>query len=571
MIEQVRKNRVGGWVCGLIMTLSSVFVFYDYAGAFVIPTGNEDVKANLDNTLRYTLAQRLRGQNKDILNSPQNDDGDRNFDVGLVSSRLDVLTEFDVIYKKNYGVRVSGASWYDPIYRDSLDNRSNTSNHVVNGAPKVGLPNYTKDHFGGVYGELLDAFAFAKIQVGEVPINVRVGRHTVYWGESFLPYGGANGISAGQSPLDLGKALAMPGVELKEVFRPLNQVSLQVQPTKELTIAGQYYLQWESNAFPESGSYLGFADPYLNGGESLWTPAGPITNGGDIKPKQARDWGISARWNPEWLDGTLGFYYRNYSDKMPHLLVDVSHAGPTTMPTYRFSYADNIDLFGISLAKNILGVSVGAEISYRKNMPLSSLSGIVVGAPGTPAVPGAGDTAGARGETMHALINFLGLLPKTLLFDAGSYLAEFSYSRWMSVSQGNAYFLGRDGYTGADRVTRDNMTAALNLTPQWFQVFPGVDLTMPLSIASGLFGSSSVAGGGAASNGSYSAGLSFDIFNKYKVDITYASFFGTYGTDATGGIPGPGGSAPGEHSGAGDIFALLKDRDMLSLTLKTTF
>ena len=567
MHKRIQKS---GGVCSIAVALASIMTLHTNAGAFQIPTGDEDVKINLDNTLRYTLGQRMRGQNKDILNSPQNDDGDRNFDVGIVSSRLDLLTEFDVIYKKNYGIRLSGASWYDPIYRDSLDSKSNTSNHLVNGVPTVGLNKYTKDHFGGVDGELLDAFAFAKVQVGEVPINVRAGRHTVYWGESFLPYGGANGISAAQSPLDLGKALSMPGVELKEVFRPLNQVSVQVQPIPTLTIAGQHYLEWEPNAFPESGSYLAFADPYLSGGESLWTPGGPIRNGGDIRPKNARDWGLSARWNPEWLDGTVGIYYRNFSDKLPQLLVDVSHAGPTTMPTYHLAYADNIDLYGISLAKNVYGVSVGAEISYRQNMPLASLSGIVVGTPGTP-VPGRGDTAGARGDTMHALVNFLGLLPKTPVFEAGSWLAEFTYSRWVRVSQGNDYFLGRSGYTGADRVTRDSATAALNFAPQWFQVFPGVDLTMPLSIASGIYGTSAIQSGGAKSNGSYSAGLSFDIFAKYKVDLTYASFFGTYGTDATGGIPGPGGAASGAHSGAGDIFALLKDRDILSLTLKATF
>jgi len=433
-LQIVRRGCVAVAVASLLGTSGT-------AGAFEIPTGSDDVKINLDNTLRYTLAQRLRGQNQAILNSPQNDDGDRNFDVGIVSNRLDILSEFDVVYKKSYGVRLSSASWYDQRYRDSLDNTSSkTSNHLVNGAPAVGLNGYTKDRFGGPNAELLDAFAFAKIEAGEVPVNLRVGRHTVYWGESFLAYGGANGISAGQSPLDLGKALSMPGVELKEIFPPLNQVSAQVQPTKTLTIAGQYYLQWESNTFPEGGTYLGFADPYLNSGESLFTPGGPIRNGGDITPRQARDWGVSARWNPEWLDGTIGFYYRNFSDKMPHLLVDASHAGPTTMPTYRFAYADNIDLFGISLAKSLLGVSVGAEASYRKNMPLTSLSGIVVGVPGTPAVPGSGDTAGARGDTWHALINFLGLLPKTPVSDAGSWLADSPTAAGTGSPRGTTIF-----------------------------------------------------------------------------------------------------------------------------------
>jgi hypothetical protein len=129
--------------------------------------------------------------------------------------------------------------------------------------------------------------------------------------------------------------------------------------------------------------------------------------------------------------------------------------------------------------------------------------------------------------------------------------------------------VGRDGYHGIDHVTRNAFTAAINFAPQWNQVFPGVDLTMPMSIASGISGVSAVAGGGSRNNGSYSVGLSFDIFAKYTVDLTYASFFGTIHPDATGQIMPPGLAGPGV--GAGDITGLLKDRDLLSLTLKTTF
>lgn len=571
--KKTRMHGFAGFGC-MALFAASVVVQGGAAHAFEIPTGNDEVKLRWDNTFRFTLSQRLKGQNRDILNSPQNDDGDRNFNVGIVSDRLDILSELDMAYKKNYGVRFSGALWYDPRYKSSLDNTSpGTSNHLVNGAPATGLGSNTKDRFGGPSGELLDAFAYAKINVGEMPINLRVGRHTVYWGESMFAYGGNNGISYGQSPVDLGKALAQPGIELKELFRPLNQISVQVQPIPTLTFSGQYYLQWESNLWPEAGSYLGMIDPYMNGGESIWTPGGPIPNGGDIKPKQAGDWGLSSRWSPEWLDGTLGFYYRNFSDKSPQLIVDASHAGPTTMPTYRLAYGSDIDLFGISLAKNILGISVGSEISYRRNMPLfSNEAGAapLVGIPGAP-VPGSGGTAGARGDTMHALINFLGLISKTPFFDNASWITEFTYGRWNRVSQGGQYFLGRDGYTGLDRVTKDNVTGALMFAPQWFQVFPGVDLTTPISIASGLYGTSAIKGGGAKNNGSYSAGLSFDVFAKYKVDLTYASFFGNFGVDATGGISGPGDSLAGHSTGAGDVYGLLQDRDLLTLTIKGTF
>ncbi len=239
MARQDNKSRVqplqfSSQICMAVVAVA-VLAVCGSVGAFEIPTGNDDVEIHWDNTFRYTLGQRVKGQNRDIINSPNNDDGDRNFDVGLVSSRLDLLTEADLVYKQNYGLRASAAMWYDPIYRAGLDNTAPPqifSNNFVNGAPAHGLNAYTRRRFAGVDAELLDAFAFAKADIGDVPVNVRVGRHTIYWGEAFFPAAGNNGISYGQSPIDMAKALAMPGVELKEIFRPLNQVSVQVQPTK---------------------------------------------------------------------------------------------------------------------------------------------------------------------------------------------------------------------------------------------------------------------------------------------------------------------------------------------------
>ena len=517
------------------------------ATAFEIPTESEDVVIHWDNTFRYTLAQRLKGQNKDIVGSVNNDDGDRNFDVGIVSSRLDLLTEADLVYKKDFGFRLSGALWYDPIYRMGLDNNSvGTSNHFENGKQAIGLNQYTKRRFGGPDGELLDAFVFGKFDAGDVPINVRAGRHTIYWGEAFFPGAGNNGISYAQSPIDMAKALAMPGVELKEIFRPLNQVSVQVQPTKELTIAGQYYLEWESNIFPETGSYLGMVDGLLNSGEAFLLPTGPLFNGGDHRPSDARDWGLKVAYSPEWLNGTIGFHYRNFSDKMPQVLADASG--------YHLDYKSNISLYGISFAKNILGVSVGSELSYRRNMPLTSQFLAPVG---------------ARGDTMHAVVNFLTLLPKTPVSDAGSAILEFAYGRWNRVSDNPQFFTGMNGYSGVDAATKDNSVVTVNLVPEWKQVLPGVDLAMPLNFSVGMHGNAATLTGGTEGTGSYSAGLSFDVFAKYKIDLTYASFFGKVHPNAQGQILPPGLAEPGQ--GAADAIALLRDRDLLSLTLKATF
>ena len=540
------------------------------ADAFDIDTGSEDLILKWDTTFRYTLAGRLKDQSDNIMSSVNHSDGDSNFGKGIVSSRLDVLTEADLVYKKSYGARLSAAGWYDPLLYSKTNKYNQFPNHLgPAGNPTPGFNNETKDQFGGVDGEVLDALVFAKFDVGDTAVGVRAGRHTIYWGEAFFPAANSNGISYGQSPLDMAKALAMPGVDLKEIFRPLNQISTTIQPTKDIVIAAQYYLEWEQNKFPESGSYLGMLDGFMKGGESFYLPWGLAPNAGDHTPKNSGDWGVKVGYTPDWLNGTIGLHYRNFSDKMPQVLGANFFTPPgappfITLPTkYYLDYKSDIELYGISFAKNIMGISVGSELSYRKNMPLTSQWF-------TP--------EGARGDTMHAVLNFLSVLPKTALFDTGTAILEFSYGRWDKVTSGAQYFTGnKNGLNigggptnaGVDAATKDNSVVTLNVVPEWKQVMPGIDLAMPLNFSAGMHGNAATLTGGTKGTGSYSAGLSFDVFAKYKVDLTYASFFGGVHPDASGQINPPGLAAPGQ--GASDAIALLRDRDMLSLTIKASF
>ena len=61
-----------------------------------------------------------------------------------------------------------------------------TSNHLVNGKQALGLSSYTNYLYAGPDGELLDAFVFARFDLGPVPVRFRLGRHSVFWGESLL-------------------------------------------------------------------------------------------------------------------------------------------------------------------------------------------------------------------------------------------------------------------------------------------------------------------------------------------------------------------------------------------------
>jgi hypothetical protein len=61
-------------------------------------------------------------------------------------------------------------------------------------------------------------------------------------------------------------------------------------------------------------------------------------------------------------------------------------------------------------------------------------------------------------------------------------------------------------------------------------------------------------------SGQYGVGLSADIFQRYKVDLTYSGFFGTFDVNPFSG-----------QVTANSPYPNLKDRDMIALTLKTTF
>jgi hypothetical protein len=534
--------------------------------AFEFDTGNPDLSIRWDNTVRYNLGMRVEGRDSKIGNSAVSDEGTYSFDRGdVVTSRFDLLSELDVVYRKMMGFRVSGAGWWDAAY--GSDSESNPNPPLVNIPSYVNrqYSPYTKRFYRGASAEWLDAFAFANFDLGAVPTSVKAGRHTIYWGESLFVNGNIHGIAYAQNPLDLQKGFATPGSEAKELFRPLTQISGTAQITDTVSVAAQYFLQWQEFRYPEGGTYLGPVDFVFNGPERqfLSAPLGFAARGNPIEPDQRGEWGLSGRWSPGWLDGTVGLYYRNYSDKLPQTLL--TQVGPNRS-VYNLIYKDNIDLWGISLAKNIGGVSVGAELSYRHNTPLNAqvLGNASAAGPISP-----GTTPGPVGDTYHGLVNVLGLIAKTPVFDTATWAAELTWSQWAEVKSGQNLFnaVGFPGCTVAGRpgdkwdgcTTKNYWGLALAFTPTWFQVFPGVDLSAPITYAIGLSGNAATVFGGNEANGNYTIGVGADIYQKYRIDLKYIDWMGRYKDNGT---------AVTSQNG---FTTLLTDRGFVSLTFKTTF
>lgn len=530
------------------------------AQAFQFETGNPDFSLRWDNTLRYNVGMRIDQREDKIANTAITDEGDYSFNRGrIITNRLDVLSEMDLTYASNYGLRVSGAGWYDDAY--GSESRSNPK------APLSGIPSYTgnkysnyvKRYYAGPSGELLDAFAFGKFHLAGVPISVKAGRHTEFWGESLLLNGSMHSVAYSQTPLDLQKGFATPGVEAKELFRPLNNISAQAQLTETLSVAGQYFLEWDSFRYPEGGTYLGPADFAFNGPNRQFISAGLgfASRGKAVEPRNVGDWGLNARWSPASLNGTVGIYYRNYSDKLPQTLL--THAAPGAS-VYNMIYADNISLYGISFSKQVLGASVGAELSYRNNTPLNSK---ILGVSPT-GLPARGETSGARGDTMHAVVNALGTISKTPVFDAATWAVEATWNDFLKVRSGAKLFsaegyapcAGKSKWDGCS--TRNYAGLGMTFTPTWYQVFKDVDLLAPMSISQGVYGNSSVVLGGNQATGTYSAGIAADIHQAYRVDLKYVDYYGH--VNGTTSITSQNG-----------LLSLLRDRGFLALTIKATF
>ena len=513
------KNKLGRSTLARSALALAVVAATGNVSAMQIDLGNPDIRLRWDNTVRYNLGIRAESQDSSIMNNPNFDESNGKFDRGdIVTNRLDVLTEIDLAYKWHFGARVSAAGWYDDAYSD----RSVESN-VPGYSTSYRNDRYSSEVERYVYGpsgEILDAFVWANFHIGNAPVNVKAGKHTNYWGEGLLF--GAHAIAYSQAPMDAVKAVTSPGIETKEVFLPIGQVSAKVQVTDSLSISGQYFYEWDYTRFPFGGTYFGAADPFFEGPDRL--PAAPGFDLARADSKFGRDsanWGIMGRYDIQSAGVTLGAYYREFDDYQAWLSPQIDMAALE----YRLVYPRNVKLFGLSYAGNISSASIGAEISYRKDGALNA-TGI-----------SALDNEGPRGDTIHMVLNAVYGVPRYWLADNSTLVAELAFSHLDKVTHNEELYKGR-GYDACTDLrtpgvagsggkedgcsTRNYAAMAVNYTPQYLAVLPSWDLDLPVTLNYGLYGNAATAGGGSEGALSWSVGAKMTYQQRHEFTLRYA-------------------------------------------------
>jgi hypothetical protein len=505
--------------------------------------GNPDVQMTWGNTIRYNLGARVGQRDTRIATNPNSDEGDAVFDRGdVVMNRVDLLSELDFSYKGLAGFRVSGSAWDDEAYNGHAS--TNPALAARGSYIDNQYSSYTKRFYRGPSGEILDAYVFANFKLGDMDGNVKVGRHTVLWGEALAL--SAHSVSYAQAPTDGLKALTTPGVDAKETALPVSQISTSLQVTPELSFAAQYYLKWATTRVAEGGTYLGGTDFILQGPDRFSLAPGVfLTNQRIDRPKDRGDFGVATRWSPTWANGTVGFYLREFDERSPTISLS-----PATL-TYRAVFPENARLYGVSYATNIGGVSTGFELVRRENTALNS--SITDGA-----------AQGARGDTTHALLNGVAVLGPNSLWSQLSLTGELAYSRWNKVRSGAKYFLDCDNRAAGDRgaetgcVTKDNWQVFLRATPQWTAVAPGIDIAATVGLTYGLKGNSAVLGGGNEKGGSFTVGTTLTYDQRHDFTVAYNDYLATRGVSSVTGAAITNGSQ-------------IQDRGWLVFTYKGSF
>ncbi|MCH8179731.1 MAG: DUF1302 family protein [Proteobacteria bacterium] len=521
-----------------------------------IDTGVPELKVRWDNTFKYGAAFRLKDPSQTVAASaeqPNVDAGDLAFNRGLINNRIDILSELDASYR-NVGMRVSGAAWYDDVYRQSSNDypaggAPNTLSAAAGGPNNVFTPKTRR--LMGQKTEFSDAFVYGSTELGDSKLSVRAGRHTQLYGETLFL--GANGIAYAQAPVDLIKAFSQPTAQFKEIALPVNQVSSNLQINPKLSVGAYYQLEWRPIRLPATGSYFSPADFVGDGANLLLLPSGAAPRTADRKGSKGGQYGMQVRFKVGDVD--YGLYAAQFDEKLPVPVVDL------TTGTYALYYQRKVKTFGASLSTVLGETNVAAEISTRRDTPLAPLGDLVLTL--NPTANNTGNTPYALGNTLHINVSAISVMAASSLWDAASVVGELAYNRLMQVTRAPS---GMGLIPDALNTThsKGHLAGRVVFQPEYFQVLPQLDLQVPIGIGMGLYGRSAVFQVAPERGGDMSIGFNFDYQKTWKAGLQFTHYFGSAG-------PAPSLPASGPTGTYASYKQYYKDRDFISLTIQRSF
>ncbi len=398
---------------------------------------DKDILLQINSQLTVGASWRLKGIDPAFISdvngggaiggSSATDDGAQNFEKGETFSQI-VKGVHDIqLSKDNFGAFVRFKYWYDRELKDGDRPHGNSGNGYIPNTPLSddGFTNNAK--FSGI--QLLDAYIYSSFDIDETPVDLRLGRQVVSWGESTFIQGGINAIN----PLDVS-ALRRPGATLKEGLMPVGLVYGNIGLSENLSVEAFYQYEWDKTQVDACGTYFSAAD-FVADGCNWVTVNAPdqaalalglaAKREADIEPDDGGQYGLAVRYYSEALNDTeFGIYYMNYHSRLPMINairsdlhginlphpelgdiplsaaigpfapwgmtvegspiynpalvgalalagVDSSRANLDDLnPGYAMEFPEDLKLYGVSFATNVGGMALSGEVSYRPDTPV---------------------------------------------------------------------------------------------------------------------------------------------------------------------------------------------------------
>lgn len=384
----------------ITFSITSIVSFSAYSVTFEVG----EVYGSWDTTATYGQTYRVQSREAELIAianggtafSANGDDGNLNYDNGLVSNTVKFTSELEVNYR-NFGAFVRVIGFKDTEADNITGDTERTP--LTDGSIKLSGENVS----------LLDAFVWANLELGTMPFTLRVGEQVLSWGESTFIQNSINVIN----PVDVSK-LRTPGAELKEALTPVGIVSASLGVTDNVSLEAYWQYDWERIDIDPPGTYFSTNDFVGAGGSFVTLGFGAVpdfidltafglgltaipdvpaaflggipgsvfsaTRSPDVRADQGDEYGVALRvYAPALNDTEFGFYHIKYHSRLP-IINAISGTPGATFPlnnpaapaTYFISYPEDINLFGASFNTQIgtTGWALQGEYSFRLDAPL---------------------------------------------------------------------------------------------------------------------------------------------------------------------------------------------------------
>lgn len=404
------------------------------------------------------------------------DSGTLNWDKGdRFTTPVKVLAELSM-RNGDLGGFMRVKAWYDQALNDETVRAGNGDTGYARGKKLSDDSQPRLNKFDGI--ELLDAYIYNSFDVGGKPLQLRVGRQVVNWGESVF----VQGINQ-LNPVDVS-ALRKPGTEIKEALLPVWSISANLGLGGGASLEAFYQFKWEGHNIDQCGGYWSPVETSLstsvgNGCKSFATTLGTTGNfaalaGGAYVPlgkgrdgKDSGQYGLALRFPAAMIDSEIGLYGMQINSRAPIVSARAGTWGAIPFPAPLLSplaahaaalapfgvvaaqgfweYPDKISVFGASLSTNIAGWSVAAELGYTPNQPVQIngndlLAGSIFGV-GPMGKAAQAMVAGGRGTELHGYdrmdktqfqVNTVKILPGMLGATQGLLVGEVA-GQWVDL------------------------------------------------------------------------------------------------------------------------------------------